>query len=122
MLVQDGSSIVILDEVDDLAKHLVGMPAAVADAAYPDGQRLPAIQVCHLGHRHIEAAAELLHQGTAHLAFSLEAVIFRQLEDELAGAHNHLCPIRIRNNLPEDYGKLPTFYYSGGMSSDVRRP
>src|SRR6266568_2552032 len=98
------------------------MPAVVADAGYPYGQRLPAIQVCHLGDRHIEPAAELLHQGTAHLAFSLEAVIFRQLEDELAGAHNHLCPIRIRNNLPKAYGKLPKFSYSGGMSAAVRVP
>ena len=122
MLVQDGSSIVIFDEVDDLAQHLVGMPAVVANAGYPDCQRLPAIQVCHLGDRHIEAAAELLYQGTAHLAFSLEAVIFRQLEDELAGAHNHLCPIRIRNNLPKAYGKLPKFSYSGGMSATVRVP
>jgi hypothetical protein len=31
-------------------------------------------------------------------------VICRQLEDELAGAHNHLCSIRIRNNLPKSYG------------------
>src|SRR5438067_893088 len=98
------------------------MPAIVANAGYPDCQRLPAIQVRHLGDRHVEAAAELLHQGTAHLAFSLEAVIFRQLEDELAGAHNHLCPIRIRNNSPKTYGKLPKFSYSGGMSAAVRAP
>ena len=122
MLVQDGSSIVILDEVDDLAEHLVRMPAVVADAGYPYGQSLPAIQVCHLGDRYVEPAAQLLHQGTAHLAFSLEAVIFRQLEDELAGAHNHLCPIRIRNNLPKAYGKLSKFSYSGGMSAAVRVP
>src|SRR2546429_4482434 len=98
------------------------MLAIVANAGYPDCQRLPAIQVRHLGDRHVEAAAELLHQGTAHLAFSLEAVIFRQLEDELAGAHNHLCPIRIRNNSPKTYGKLPKFSYSGGMSAAVRAP
>src|SRR5438067_12319205 len=98
------------------------MPAIVANAGYPDCQRLPAIQVRHLGDRHLEASAELLHHGTAHLAFSLEAVIFRQLEDVLPGAHNHLCPIRIRNNSPKAYGKLPKFSYSGGMNSAVRAP
>ncbi len=65
MLVQDGSSIVILDEVDDLAEHLVRMPAVVADAGYPYGQSLPAIQVCHLGDRYVEPAAQLLHQVVA---------------------------------------------------------
>src|SRR6202011_3830690 len=93
VLVQHGSAVVVLDEVYNLAQHLVGMPAVVADASHPDRQRLPAVQVSHLGDRHVEAAPDLLHQRTAHLAFSLEAVICRQLEDELEGAHNHLCLI-----------------------------
>src|SRR5260370_30216317 len=98
------------------------MPAVVADAAHPDRERLPAIQICYLGDGHIESAADLLHQRTAHLALSLEAVIFRQLEDELAGAHNHVCLIRIRNNSPKAYGKSARFSYSGGMNAAVRAP
>jgi len=40
---------VILDKLDDLAEHRVGMPAVVTDAGHPDGERLPTIQICHLG-------------------------------------------------------------------------
>ena len=92
VLVQNGSATVILGEVDNLAQHLVGMAAVVGGAGHADRQRLPAVQVRHLGNRDVEATADLLDQGAANLAFSFEAVVLRQMEDELAGAHNHGCP------------------------------
>ena len=96
MLMQD-SAAVFFGEVDHLTQDFMGMPAVVGGTGHPDRQCLPAVQVRHFGDRDIEAATDSLHQRAAYLAFSLEAVVFRQLEDELAGAHNHLCIHRIRN-------------------------
>ena len=45
VLVQNGSAIVILDEVDNLAQHLVGMAAVVAHTGHPNRQGLPLIEV-----------------------------------------------------------------------------
>src|SRR5437879_3240422 len=97
MLMQDRTAIVFFGVIDYLTEHFIGMPGVVGRTGHPDRQRLPAVQVRHFGDRDVEAATDSLHQGAAYLTFSLEAVVFRQLEDELAGAHNHVCIHRIRN-------------------------
>jgi len=62
MLMQDGAAIVLVYVIDDLAQHLIGMPAVVAGTGHPNCQRLPAVQVGDFGDRDIEAATDSLHQ------------------------------------------------------------
>ncbi len=62
MVVENGAPVVILDVVDNLAHHFVGVPAVIAGAGDADRQRLPAILVGYLGDRNIETAADTLHQ------------------------------------------------------------
>src|SRR5207237_10616301 len=84
MFVKNSASVVILDVVDNLAHHFIGISAVVAGAGDANRQRLPAILVRYLGDGNVETAADALHQRAAYLAFSLQAVVFGQVEDELA--------------------------------------
>jgi hypothetical protein len=114
---QNGSFVVILDIVHDLAQNFVRVPGIVSNAADADREYLPPVLVGDLGDTDVEPIPDTLHKRAAYLTFPLEAVIVCQMEAELAGAHHH--PYRIRSYRVAPYARprgCPWFWSSAELA------
>src|SRR6266702_3358998 len=97
---------VVLDEVESLRDHFVGVTRAAGDIGDGEGGALPHVLVMDLGYGHLEAPAELVLEALEHVALALEGALVRQVQ--LHGAHRHPCDRHARASSPACYSDRAT--------------
>src|SRR6266700_802787 len=104
--VRDVPGHVVLDEVESLRDHFVGVTRAAGDIGDGEGGALPHVLVIDLGHGYLEAPAELGLEALEHGALALEGAHVRQVQ--LDGADRHPCDRHARASSPACYSDRAT--------------